>query len=152
MPSNGTTSYSFKDTVGAFVSPLAGSFVIAGANLGAGQIVISMATTRSEQDTAADGAVMVTYLSGSSGQLSIDCQQTSAIHKFLLAAQNLHPTAADADDISNWAGCSIQLRNILDGSQHLLTGVSFTKAPDKTYAARGGMVTWTLLAANVVNL
>lgn len=147
-----TTTYSFKDTVGAIVSPLAGPFVLAGASIGNGQMVVTMATTRSEQDTAADGAVMVSYVAGNSGNFNIECQQTSALHKYLLATNNLHQTAADADDVSNWAGLTVQLRNILDGSQHLLTGVSFSKTPDKTYASRGGMVTWSLLAANIVNL
>lgn len=149
---NGTTTYSFKDLVGAIASALAGTFVLAGAAIGNGQMVVAMATTRSEQDTAADGAVMVTYVAGNSGSLAIECQQTSALHKFLLAANNLHQTAADNDDITNWASSTVQLRNIVDGSQHILTGVSFAKTPDKTYAVRGGMVTWTLMAANIVNL
>ena len=149
---NGTTTYSIKDSVGAIVSPLAGPFIIAGASIGVGKIEISMTTARSEQETAADGAVMVSYIAGSNGEFSIECQQTSAMHKYLLVAFNLHQTAADADDVSEWAAIVIQLRNILDGSQHLLTGVSFVKIPPKSYASRGGMITWPMLSANVINL
>jgi hypothetical protein len=149
---NGTTTYSFKDTVGFIYCPLNAGFILAGASIGNGQMVVSNATTRSEQDTAADGAVMVSYIAGSSGSITIECQQTSLIHKYLLATNALLQAAADADDVSNWAANSVQLRNILDGSTHYLTGVSFAKTPDKTYAGRGGMITWMLLAANVVNL
>jgi hypothetical protein len=149
---SGTTVYSFKDTVGAFVSLLAGPFVLAGGNVGAGQFVIDMTTARSEQDTASDGAVMVTYIAGESGTFTVECQQTSALHKYFLGAFNLHKTAANAHDVSNWASSAVQLRNVTDGSQHILTGVSFSKIPPKTYAGRGGLITWTFLAANVVNL
>jgi hypothetical protein len=149
---NGTTTYSFKDLVGSITSPLAGSFVLAGAAIGNGQVRITMTTTRSELDTAADGAVMVSYIAGSAGMMEIECQQTSALHKFLLYMNNLHQTAADADDVSSWAASSVQLRNITDGSQHLATGVSLAKTPDKTYAVRGGMITWSLPCAHVTNL
>ena len=148
---HGTTTYSFKDTTGAFVSPLVGSFILAGGSLGAGQFVVSNATERTLHDTAADGAVMVTYQAGNSGELQIECQQTSAIHKFLLTWFNALIAAADSDDVTNWASASVALRNILDGSMHTLTGVSPAKTPDKTYAAAGGKVTWRLMAANVVN-
>jgi hypothetical protein len=151
MP-NGTTTYSFKDLTGAIVSVLAGPFTLVGGKVGAGKIAVTNTTTRSEQDTAADGAVMVSYVSGSAGDVTLECQQTSAIHHYLLDAANQHMAAADADDVSNWASTVINLRNILDGSEHLLTGVSFTKIPPKAYDARGGMITWNLLAANVVNL
>jgi hypothetical protein len=148
----GQSTYSFKDTTGAFVSPLAGTLQIAGGKIGAGKFEIENSTTRSEQDTASDGAVMVSYIAGDAGSFQIEVQQTSIIHKFLLAAFNLHKTAADAGDVSNWASSDLFLRNILDGSQHVLNGISFTKIPTKTYAGRGGMLTWVLMAANSTQL
>lgn len=152
MANQGTTTYSFKDLSGAFVSPLAGPFTIAGGKVGLGQLVVKNTTSHGEQETVSDGAVMVSFISGDSGGCALECQQTSALHKFLLLAHNLHKTAADAGDVSQWAGSTIQARNILDGTSHLLTGVQFTKVPDKTYAGKGGLLTWELLAANVVNL
>jgi hypothetical protein len=152
MGANGATTYSFKDSTGAIISPLAGSFQIAGGSIGAGQFVVSNRTNRSEIDVSADGAPMTSYISDASGGLEIECQQTSSIHKFLLAMFNLHTTAAEANDVSNWAAITGFLRNSLDGSQHLLTGMSMTKIPNKTYGARGQMITWTLLCSQVTNL
>jgi hypothetical protein len=152
MSVNGATTYSFKDSTGAIISPLAGPFQIAGGSIGAGQFVVSNRTVRSELDVSSDGAAMTSYISDSTGGLAIECQQTSSIHKFLLAAFNLHTTAADSGDVSQWAAITGFLRNAVDGSQHLLSGMSMTKIPDKTYGSRGGMVTWTLLASQVTNL
>lgn len=152
MAGNGATTYSFRDSTGSIVSPLAGNFKIAGGNIGAGQFVVTNRTTRSELDVSADGAPMTSYISDQTGGLNVECQQTSSIHKFLLAMFNLHQTAAESNDISNWAAITAMLRNTLDGSQHLLTGMSMTKIPDKTYGPRGQNVTWVLLASQVVNL
>jgi hypothetical protein len=150
--SNGSTTYSFKDSVGAFVSVLAGIYTITGGKVGAGQITVNNVTEHSELDTASDGAVMTSFISGDAGDFTVECQQTSAIHKYFLAAFNLHKSAADGGDVSNWASSALQLRNIVDGSEHLLTGISFTKAPTKVYASRGQMVAWKLNASNVINL
>jgi hypothetical protein len=143
--------YSFKDLSGAFAHPLAGSFIFAG-QIGMGQITITMNTEKTSHDVAADGAVMVSFISGDNGQVAIEVQQNSDLHSFLLAWYNLIKTAADQGDVSNWASAGLSLRNVVDGSTHLLVGVSPSKIPDKVYAAQGGKVTWTLMAANVQNL
>lgn len=152
MPNNGSTTYSFKDTTGALASPLAPPIIIAGGKTGLNQIVVRNATTRSTQQLANDGAVMTSYRSGSNGGFDLEVQQTSAIHKALLALFNLHQTAADADDVSAWAQITLAIQNNTDGSGHQLTGCSFTKIPDKTYSGDGGMLTWTFLASEVVSV
>jgi activator of HSP90 ATPase len=153
MGLTGNSTYSFKDLTGVLNSPLAGFIILAGGNIGAGKFVIDMAATRSENEASSDGAVMTSAIAGGNhGTITCDVQQTSILHKFFLEMNNLHQTAVDNGDISLWAASELEFRSILDGSQHIATGVSIQKTPPKTYDARGGMITWVLLAANIVNI
>jgi len=140
--------YSFKDVLGAFEHPQAGAFAFAG-EIGEGSIALANATERSALQTAADGNVVTSYVAGRSGSCTIEAQQTSEIHKFLLDWFNIISTAADGGDVSQWASATLSFRSITDGSYHNLTGVSPSKVPDKTYAATVGTVTWVLMAADV---
>jgi Protein of unknown function (DUF3277) len=95
--------------------------------------------------------VMPSYIAGDNGACTIMVQQTSILHLELLALYNLLKIAADNGDVSNWAASALSLRNTVDGSQHILRGVSFSKIPDKTYAAQGGKLTWVLMACDIQN-
>jgi hypothetical protein len=147
------TTYSFKDLSGVLNNPLLGQpFQIVGGNIGTGQISIRMLTQRTEFETAADGVVMPSYVAGASGEATIEVQQTSELHHALLDLYNQLITAADSGDVSNWSSTSLTFRTVLDGSYHTLSGVSFQKTPDKPYAAKGQNITWTLMAAQIVNI
>ncbi len=143
-------TYSFKDLTGAFTHPLAGDFAFFG-QVGLGQITIVMNTEKTTHDVSADGTVMPSAISGDNGQASIEIQQTSILHKFLLDWYNLIKTAMDSNDVSTWAGASMTLRSTTDGSSHVLQGISPAKIPDKPYAAQGQKVTWILMAADIQN-
>jgi hypothetical protein len=146
-------TYSFKDLVGVLTNTAFGvSLPLTGGNLGFGQMTIAMITGHTTQDVSADGTVMPSYVAGENGTVSLELQQTSILHHALLSLYNLCITAANNDDVSGWASTIISFRTLLDGSTHVLTGVSFDKIPDKPYQAQGQKVTWTLHAANVVNL
>lgn len=146
------TTYSFKDLTGVLNNPLLSTpYQIVGGNIGLGTLTIRMLTQRTEHEVGADGVVMPSYVSGQNGEISIEVQQTSSLHHELLSLYNLLTTAANGGGISNWAATTIQLRTILDGSGHSLSGVSFQKIPDKPYAAKGQNVTWILMAASVIN-
>lgn len=140
--------YSFKDLSGAFNHPLAGAFAFYG-QIGEARVMISNTTERTIQSVAADGNVMVSFVDGDNGVVTIEAQQTSDIHKFLLLWFNLCKTAAQKGDTSNWATGTITFRNVADGSYHICRGVSPSKVPDKPYAAQGENVTWNLPAANI---
>lgn len=145
-------TYSFKDLVGVLTNDVFGtSLPLTGGNVGIGKITITMATTRTAHDVAADGVVMPSYLAGDNGACAIEVQQTSDLHHELLSLYNLAVTAAEADDVSGWAATTLSFRTITDGSNHTLTGVSFSKIPDKPYQAAGQRITWELMAANVIN-
>jgi hypothetical protein len=130
---------------------LAGAPIVFAGEIGMGEFVVSYHTERTTHDVAADGTVMPSYIAGDNGACTIQVQQTSILHAELLALYNLLKIAADSGDVSNWAASALSLRNTVDGSQHLLTGISFSKVPDKTYASQGGKLTWSLMAANVVS-
>lgn len=144
-------TYSFKDTSGGFAHPLAGVFQFAG-QLGVNQFSIDMTTEQSALDVAADGTVLTSAMSGDNGQLSIEVQQTSQMHQFLLRWYNLIKTLKDAGDVTNWATAAVTLRNIVDGSQHICQGVSPSKIPTKTYAKQAGNLTWVLMCADIQNV
>jgi hypothetical protein len=146
-----STTYSFKDLTGAFTHSLAGSYVFGG-QIGLGQVVVHMATEKTATDTAADGTVQISAIAGDSGTVSIECQQTSDLHKFLLVWANIVKTALNNNDISAWATASILLRNSVDGTSHTVGEVSPQNIPDKTYASQGGKVTWVLSAGDIQSL
>jgi hypothetical protein len=145
------TTYSFKDLSGAITSTLAGVFPFAG-QIGAGRISVEYITDHGALDTAADGTVLPSFVAGRAGRITIEVQQTSAFHKYLLFWHNVHVTMASSGDISSWAGTSLLIRNTLDGSSHAALGVIPTKIPDKAYAASPTMITWTLLCSNLNSL
>lgn len=140
------TTYSFLDLSGAVVHPDLGAYIFTGQ--GVGSVTVTMDTERTAHSVGADGTVMVSKIAGHNGKITIECQQTSAVHKWLLAAEN----ALYIADTDAWAEMTATLRNTSDGTSHIITGMSFGKVPDKQYQAEGQMVTWTLWAANIQNI
>ncbi|MCE5304555.1 DUF3277 family protein [bacterium] len=141
------STYSFLDTIIVFAHPdLAIPITVTGE--GAGSISVSMTDNRTSMDTAADGSIMISKIAGNSGSVSINVQQTSLVHKKLLALYNLLILAAP----SSWATAAMTIKNITDGTGHLCTGVTFQKVPDKSYQKEGQHITWTLLCADVQSL
>jgi hypothetical protein len=146
----GQTTYSFMDVIATFVHPVAGTFTMNG-NQGMGRFVVTNTTERTQISVSADGAPMVSAILASNGAVAIEAQQTSSLHKFLLAWSNILYTGQKLGDVSNWANASVEIRSVLDGSVHILRGVAPSKQPDKTYETIGQNVTWNLLAADVQN-
>jgi hypothetical protein len=147
------TTYAFKDLVGALTNSVFGvSFPLTGGNVGLGSVTVTMATERTAHDVAADGVVMPSYVAGANGAVALEVQQTSALHHQLLSLYNQCVQAADDGNVSGWAATVISFRTLLDGSTHVLSGVSFGKIPDKPYHAAGAKISWNLMAANVLNM
>jgi hypothetical protein len=140
------TTYSFADLSGAIASPDIGTYIFTGK--GIGQISIIMQTENTVQSMAADGAVMTSKIIGKNAQIQIQCQQTSALHKWLLAAHNSLYIA----DTEAWARIAAVFRNTSDGTSHICTGMAFGKIADKVYAAQGQMVSWTFFVADAQQL
>jgi hypothetical protein len=125
---------------------------LTGGNIGLGGITIRMTTSRTVHDVAADGTVMPSYVAGANGEVDIEVQETSILHKALLTLYNALVLQADLDDILGWAATSISFALLIDGSVHTLTGVSFDKIPDKPYQAAGQKITWKLMAASITSV
>ena len=140
-----TSTYSFTDMVGSITHPLAGNYLFQGE--GIGELTVEMLTDNPTHDRASDGSIMVSKIAGQNGQITITVQQTSDFHKWLLALYN-NVYIATTDQ---WAAMQATLRNIVDGTGHVLNGMSFQKPGPKGYKAQGGMVTWILMAADVQN-
>lgn len=143
-----TTTYSFLDTSCVIAHPLLPSAAIVITGEGAGKAVVSMKEDKSVIDVSADGSPMVSKIAGNVGSISIDVQQTSRLHKELLALYN----KVNGADTSMWANAAITLRNITDFTGHIATGVSFQKVPDKGYDKQGAMITWVFLCADIQHL
>jgi hypothetical protein len=147
----GMTMYSFKDVTVSLSHPLAGEFILFG-QMGIGQIGIEMGTEQTVIDIAGDGAAMVSAIPGDNGKVTIEAQQTSPTHKWLLAWYNVVNTLKNQGDVSNWATMAILINSLLDGSQHMIRNAAPQMVPQKTYAKQGGNVTWTLLSPSITNL
>lgn len=146
----GSTTYSYKDTTGSLA--IGGQSIRFAGQKGVKSIVITMLTEQSIMDTASDGAVMTSVPVGDSATVAIECQQTSSMHKQLLAAYNIIQAAKENNDVTLAAAGAMLVRNILDGSAHSALGMSFTKIPPKSYAASGQYLTWVLNAADCQNV
>jgi Protein of unknown function (DUF3277) len=146
-----STTYSFKDTSGAFSHPLVGAFPFAG-QIGMGQFSVSMSTEKSVHDVGADGAIMVSAISGDNGNVAIEVQQTSNLHTFLLGWYNTIKALMDGGNVEDWATAALTIRSIVDGSVHICRGISPSKIPDKVYAAQGQRITWNLMCADIQSI
>lgn len=138
-----TTTYSFLDLSGVISHGSVGSYTFNGE--GVGELTIGYATERTAHDVAADGSVMVSKIPGNNGTVTMNVQQTSALHKWLVNAFNAVWLLAT----SQWAGFAMTFRNTSDGTSHVLSGVSFQKLADKPYQAQGQRCSWTLMAADI---
>lgn len=138
-------TYSFLDCI-LNIAFSGGAMTITGA--GIGDMTITMAQERSAMEAAADGNVMISKIAGNHGSLTLNIQQTSSAHKFLLQQYNALIIAPPA----LWAQGAGVLRSLSDSTSHTLTGVCFQKLGDKGYEKQGKMVQWTLLVADIQSL
>ena len=135
-------TYSFLDCILslAFAS---GGMTITGK--GIGDVTVAMPQDRTAMEPSADGNIMVSKIAGNQGLLTINVQQTSAAHKFLLAMYNALIIAPP----SLWAQGAGLMRSLSDSTSHTFTGVAFQKLGDKGYDKQGKMVTWVLMCADI---
>jgi hypothetical protein len=143
------TTYAFKSIVGAFVDPDVGPYIFAGQE-GIKHINITNAVDRTAHDVAADGTVMVSYVSGAPGSIDIECQQNSSLNQFLVNWANTKFTQSETGQAQNFAAASLKIQDLLSGASHVATGVSPLKIPDKPYGPAGASVSWRLMAAQIV--
>jgi len=145
-------TYSAKDVNFSFTHPLTGVIQAAGiAEMGLAQLTIRMTVNQSVLQVGMDGAVVPSVMPGDQGEIELQIWQTSDLHQQLLAWYNALRAARDAGDVTNWFAGKIMVQCIVDGSQHILSGVGPQKVPDKPYQEQAQRVTWVLVACDVVN-
>jgi hypothetical protein len=146
-------TYSAKDVNVALANSALGITIAAAgvAMVGLERLTIRMTTTHTVLAVSADGAVVPSAVPGDQGEVEIQCWQTSTLHQQLLSWYNLLKAARDAGDVSNWATSTMLIQNIVDGSQHVASGVSPQKVPDKVYGKEAQVVTWIVMACNIAN-
>jgi hypothetical protein len=140
------TVYSFLDLSGALVHPSFGAFQFTGESVG--QLDVAMKTERTVHSIAADGTVMISKVAGNDGTVTIHCQQTSLLNKYLVGLYNYLIAA----ETSEWAQITAFFRNAADGTSHVVSGASFGKLPDKSYKSQGEMVIWIIMCADIQTL
>lgn len=145
------TVYSFKDLVGTFTH-VSKSIIIGGSSngkIGIGQITVHMANDITTHEISMDGAIIPFVVPIFNGTVSIQCQQTSTFHKFLLNWYSSLKTAQATGTVTNWANAQMILKNTVNATSHYISGISPQINPDKVYSTQGGNVTWSLIAANI---
>ena len=154
------TIYSFKDMQGVFAykgTDAQHSFTFGGTeSVGINTITINHATDITTHDISVDGGIFVLPVLVWNGSVSVECQQTSTMNTFLMSWLNSIKTQAmSSSTFTNWANAAMLIRKTSTGGngtrKHYVTGISPQKTADLTYSTRGGVVTWNLLAANIVD-
>lgn len=138
------TVYSFLDLSGVISHPAVGtSYTFTGQ--GVGRVVVSMEEDKTFHEIGVDGTVILGKIPGGAGKLTIECQQTSNIHKWLLYVYQF----LIKKDAKEWGRMTAYLRNLNDKTEHTLRGLSYERIPEKSYQAEGQMVVWVLWAADI---
>ena len=136
------TVYSFLDLSGSLTHPYVGSYVFTGQ--GVGNITITMDHDKTFQEQDVYGTVLIGLMKGVNGKIQIACQQSSNLNSWLGAT-----AIAIAQEPKNWAKMTFLLRNIRTGDSFSAKGVTFTSYPEVNYATQGGLLTWTLMFADI---
>ena len=140
------TTYSFLDMSGVISHPAKGAFTFTGE--GVGELIVTMSTEKTAHEVSADGVTMISKIAGDNGTVTINVQQTSAAHRWLLDLYN-YVLSSNTAELAKTA-CTI--RNTTDGTSHRIIGMSPQKVPDKTYQAQGQRVSWVFMAGEIQNM
>ena len=137
------STYSFLDLYGNIAHPSVGNYTFTGE--GIGDMTIAMANDNGAIDVAADGAVMISKMAGLSGTFTVNAQQTSPLHQWLIRWFN-YLYAADTDE---WAQTNLLIRAPKMNESYVAIGVVPQKPGDKPYQRQGQNVSWTLMAGDI---
>ena len=140
------STYSFTDISATISHPSYGSVSLQGE--GVGEMTVNKVTDRSVHDVASDGSIMTSKIAGNNGQVTINAQQTSPLHKWLHGLFNYLWQA----DTSEWAQITMTVEAPKMGKQHYCNGGSFLKETDNPYQSQGQRLAWTLLFADIKTL
>lgn len=141
--------YCFADINLIIVHPNCGQFQQNGSNLslkhGVDTITRTMSTEKTSHLVAADGRVLPSKVLSNNGIYTINIQQDSDFHIWLVNVYNfllISPT-------NMWAAGRMFIASKSTGEQELALGISFQKMADKNYAAQAQNASWSLMATDI---
>lgn len=138
-----STVYSLADVRVVLYHPGVGQCVLS--SLGAGKITLSRAGDLFSHTATADGYVVVNRLRSSHSSVTVEVPQNSYADEFLRRWARYLKNADSAD----FTRSSLTLADAMGGFTVSCEGVTPQKIPDRVYDQTSGIVTWTLLAANI---
>ena len=136
-------AYDFSQCVLVLRHDSLGTLTVTGSGLGT--CTVRMTGDRTLMDVAADGTVMTTKVRDRRGSFTLQLQQTSESNLTLLRWYNYLETA----HASEWDKITVTLTAPNTGARFTGERSAFLKLPDRTYGARGGLETWTLVSGDV---
>lgn len=140
--------YSFKELVGVMTFPGFAPWMFAGEE-SAESVAVEMVTDRTVHTAASDGAIMVSYVSAANGRVTIEMQQVSPIHQFLINVFNYLTAQGDQAALQNYAAGVMEFQDTVSGDRYRCTGVTPVKIPNVPHGREGANVSWILLCANI---
>lgn len=137
------STYAFKSIDFVMTHPAAGQFSMNGE--GMGDVTVTMTNDVSAHHLAADGSVMTSRIAADNGTVTINAQQTSALHKYMERLYNYLLTAEN----DQWTAATILINDRLNREKITCTGVCFQKRPDTNFQQQGQTRAWVMMAADI---
>ncbi len=139
------TVYSLADVKVVMYHPAVGQSILSSEGLG--KIGISYSGDMSSHTATADGYVVVNRLRTSNGVVTLEVPQNSSADEFLRKWSKYLKNVGQTYQFARTA------LNIVDNAGNFTIyceGVTPQKSPDRTYDQASSNLTWTLLAASIV--
>lgn len=137
-------TYSFEDTSVVISHPSFGSYSAYGTGLGS--VTVSKTNDVTTQDVASDAAVVISKHIKKNGTVAFEILQSSDFNSWLVKFTNY----LEASATEEFARAVVTISNRSTGDSFTCTGVSHQKKPDRVYQSQAQNITWTFMAANIV--
>lgn len=137
--------YGFENITASISHPSCGA--MSTKNTGVGSIGISMLTERTTHDIAADGSIFLLKVEGNNGIISINLQQTSELHRWLLQLAGY--VMMTSTDPAVWGEINMSIQDDNMNTAFSCTGGSLIKIPDLNFGAQGQMVNWIIYFCDI---
>jgi len=138
-----TTTYSFQDVKAAITFPTGFSDIQMDGS-GLVSVGFRFLEDNTEMSVAADGSPLITKILSKLGELDVEVQQNSVLHKQFISVFN----ALYNGNANVWADAVARVTTS-DNLTYLANGLSFKKLPDDTRGKSAGTVVFTFSVAEL---
>ena len=136
-------THSFENCTLSITHPDVGTYPMYGAGLG--QVQVSRESEITMHDVSADLSVLISRSAKKNGMLMVTVLQASEANDFLNRLCNYLETC----NVERFARGTAVLESASTGETWRCKGVTHQKMPDRSYDARGGMVQYTFMVAEL---